>query len=60
MQAQTFYVTNQVPQIQNSFNSGIWSNLENAVQGIAKSHNEQIYVVTGVAFEKEGESRTIN
>ena len=27
MQAQTFYVTNQVPQIQNSFNSGIWSNL---------------------------------
>ena len=60
MQAQTFYVTNQVPQIQNSFNSGIWSNLENAVQGIAKSHNEEIYVVTGVAFEKEGETRTIN
>lgn len=60
MQAQTFYVTNQVPQIQNSFNSGIWSNLENAVQGIAKSHNEEIYVVTGVAFKKEGETRTIN
>jgi len=60
MQAQTFYVTNQVPQIQNSFNSGIWSNLENAVQGITKSHNEEIYVVTGVAFEKEGETRTIN
>lgn len=60
MQAQTFYVTNQVPQIQNRFNSGIWSNLENAVQGIAKSHNEEIYVVTGVAFEKEGETRTIN
>ena len=60
MQAQTFYVTNQVPQIQDSFNSGIWSNLENAVQGIAKSHNEEIYVVTGVAFEKEGETRTIN
>lgn len=60
MQAQTFYVTNQVPQIQNNFNSGIWSNQENAVQGIAKSHNEEIYVVTGVAFEKEGESRTIN
>lgn len=59
MQAQTFYVTNQVPQIHNSFNSGIWSNLENAVQSIAKSHNEEIYVVTGVAFEKEGETRTI-
>lgn len=61
MQAQTFYVTNQVPQIQNSFNSGIWSNLEGAVQGVAKSKgNEEIYVVTGVAFHKEGETRTIN
>ena len=60
MQAQTFYVTNQVPQIQNSFNSGIWSNLEGAVQGVAKTKNEEIYVVTGVAFNKKGENRTIN
>ena len=61
MQAQTFYVTNQGPQIQNSFNSGIWSNLEGAVQGVAKGNgNEEIYVVTGVAFNKEGESRTIS
>lgn len=60
MQAQTFYVTNQVPQVQDSFNSGVWSNLEGAVQGVAKSKNEVIYVVTGVAFNKEGESRTIS
>ena len=60
MQEQTFYVTNQVPQIQNSFNSGIWSSLEGAVQGVAKSRNEQIYVVTGVAFNKGAESPTIN
>ena len=60
MQNQTFYVTNQVPQIQNSFNSGIWSNLEGAVQGVAKSKNEEIYVVTGVAFNKGAESPTIN
>ena len=58
MQKQTFYVTNQVPQIQNNFNSGIWSNLENAVQSLAK--REEIYVVTGVAFHKVGESRTVN
>ena len=58
MQAQTFYVTNQVPQVQISFNSGIWSNLEGAVQGVAR--NEEIYVVTGVAFNKEGENRTIS
>ncbi len=60
MQAQTFYVTNQVPQVQDSFNSGIWSNLEGAVQGVAKTKNEEIYVVTGVAFNKEGENRTIS
>ena len=60
MQEQTFYVTNQVPQIQNSFNSGIWSSLEGAVQGVAKSMNEEIYVVTGVAFNKGAESPTIN
>lgn len=60
MQAQTFYVTNQVPQIQISFNSGIWSSLEGAVQGVAKSRNEEIYVVTGVAFNKGAESPTIN
>ena len=58
MQKQTFYVTNQVPQIQNNFNSGIWSNLENAVQSLAKS--EEIYVVTGVAFHRVGESKTVN
>ena len=60
MQEQTFYVTNQVPQIQNSFNSGIWSSLEDAVQGLVKGNSEEVYVVTGVAFNKVGESKTIN
>ena len=60
MQKQTFYVTNQVPQIQNSFNSGIWGNLETAVQGLVKNTSEEIYVVSGVAFNKEGESKTVN
>ncbi len=61
MQEQTFYVTNQVPQIQNSFNSGIWSSLEGAVQNVAKSNtSETIYVVTGVAFRKTGGSETIS
>lgn len=60
MQKQTFYVTNQVPQIQNNFNSGIWSSLEDAVQGLVKGKSEEVYVVTGVAFNKVGESKTIN
>lgn len=58
MQLQTFYVTNSVPQIHENFNSGIWQKLEAALQSEAKS--EIVYIVTGVAFNKVGESKTIN
>ena len=57
MQLQTFHVTNSVPQIQNSFNGSIWNSLESALQTIGKK--EEIYIVTGVAFNKVGESKTI-
>ena len=57
MQKQTFYVTNAVPQIQDKFNGGIWQSLEGALQNIGKS--EEIYIVTGVAFNKAGESKAI-
>ena len=57
MQLQTFYVTNSVPQIHTNFNSGIWQTLEAALQSAAKS--ETIYIVTGVAFNKVGETKTI-
>lgn len=57
MQEQTFYVTNSVPQVHNNFNSGIWQTLEAAIQSKAKS--QTLYIVTGVAFAKEGETKTI-
>lgn len=57
MQQQTFYVTNQVPQIHNGFNNGIWKNLESAVQVLAK--NEEIFVTTGVSFRKGNETPQI-
>ena len=57
MQSQTFYVTNSVPQIQNNFNGGIWMHLENELQSIGKS--EEIYIVTGVSFNKVGENKII-
>lgn len=57
MQLQTFYVTNQVPQVQNSFNSGVWSALEGEVQKLAK--NEEIFVTTGVSFHKGNETPQI-
>lgn len=56
-QEQTFYVTNSVPQIQNGFNGGIWQRLEAAVQDIAET--ETIYVTTGVAFNKCGQTMDI-
>ena len=58
MQLQTFYVTNSVPQVQDSFNSGIWSSLEGDLQSKAKS--KKLYIVTGVAFNKVGETKTIS
>ena len=58
MQKQTFYVTNSVPQRQNKFNGSIWERLESALQAIADS--EEIYIVTGVAFNKVGENRSIS
>ncbi len=57
MQQQTFYVTNQVPQIHNGFNNGIWKNLESAIQFLAK--NEEIFVTTGVSFHKGNETPQI-
>lgn len=49
--AQTFYLTNQAPQWQNSFNSGVWSSLEASVKNAAPSGSDTLYVVTGVLFE---------
>ena len=57
MQLQTFYVTNSVPQIQDNFNGSIWASLEGALQGIGKE--EEIYIVTGVCFNKVGENKTV-
>ena len=57
MLKQAYYATNQVPQLQNNFNGGIWSNLENAVRAEVKS--DTLYVVTGVAFRKVGGSESI-
>jgi len=48
---QTFYYSNQAPQWQNSFNSGVWSSLEEALAANAPSGTTMMYVVTGVLYE---------
>jgi len=58
--AQTYYVTNQTPQLQQKFNSGIWSALEAGIRSVVTAYSDTVYVVTGVAFRKTGGSETIS
>ena len=48
---QTFYYSNQAPQIQEGFNGGIWNTLENKVVSITPSGTDTLYVVTGVIYD---------
>ena len=55
--AQTFYYTNQAPQWQSGFNSGVWSSLEQAVvEASPSTSGDTLYVVVGVLYEGEVES----
>ena len=50
---QTFYYSNQAPQWQNGFNSGVWSTLEERVasSAVIPTGTTMLYVVTGVLYE---------
>ena len=58
MHSQTYFATNSTPQIQNGFNSGIWSSLEGGVRSVIPQ-GDTLYVVTGAAFNKVGESKAV-
>ncbi len=60
MNKQTYYCTNQTPQIQNGFNGGIWSSLEKAERSLVTQPGEVVYVVTGPAYQKRGGEEKIN
>lgn len=60
MNQQTYYATNQTPQLQNGFNGTIWASLEGAARTEAsKSTVDTLYVATGPVYEKVGESGNI-
>lgn len=59
MCAQTFYATNSTPQIQNGFNSGIWSSLEGDVRTLAQQQTDTVYVVTGAILRTVTGNETI-
>jgi endonuclease G len=61
MNLQTYYSTNQTPQIQNSFNGGIWSSLEGATRNLLSGDyaSDMVYVATGPVYRKVGGNETI-
>ena len=49
---QTYYYTNQAPQWQNGFNSGVWSSMEQKILAASPSSaSDSLYVVVGVLYE---------
>ncbi|MGN1226219.1 MAG: DNA/RNA non-specific endonuclease, partial [Candidatus Cryptobacteroides sp.] len=61
MNSQTFYATNQTPQLQNKFNSGIWSNLENGIRALTETNkSDTLYVVTGPCYQTVGGSEEVS
>ena len=59
MNLQTYYATNQTPQIQYNFNQGIWSSLEDAERLLVTNDSDVVYVVTGPAYRKTGQNEPI-
>lgn len=57
MNSQVFYNTNSTPQIQ-GFNGGIWQSLESSIRNAIPA-SDTLYVVTGAAFEKVGETKDV-
>lgn len=68
---QTYYLTNQTPQLQNKFNDSIWGALEKAARGFVvtdasntNNYNASFtktdvrYVITGPCYGKDGTSET--
>lgn len=68
--AQTYYVSNQTPQIGNKFNGSIWGSLETAARGFVVTNSSNtnynagytktdvLYVITGPCYGKYGTSET--
>ena len=60
MNQQTYYVTNQTPQIGNKFNGSIWGSLENAIRSEVTDYQDTIYVVTGACYQTVTGNETVN
>ena len=64
MSQQTYYFTNQTPQIQNKFNGTVWSQLENGIRDILPdtepgAEPDTVYVATGPVYRTVGGNESI-
>ena len=61
MNSQTYYMTNQTPQLGNKFNSSVWGSLESAVRNLVGSStsSDTVYVVTGACYRTVGGNETV-
>ena len=59
MNSQTYYATNQTPQLQSGFNGGIWNSLESAVRGLTTGRSDTLYVATGPCYQTVGGAETV-
>lgn len=59
MNSQTYYCTNQTPQIQNGFNGSIWGNLESGIRSLLTSNDDIVYIATGPVYQKVGGNEEI-
>ena len=59
MLGQTYLSVNSTPQIQNGFNGGIWSSLENAIRTEVKDYKDTVYITTGPVFQTVGGTEKI-
>lgn len=55
----TYLAINATPQIQNGFNSGIWSSLEGAIRSEVKDYGDTLYITTGPVYKTEGGSESV-
>lgn len=58
MSRQTYYFTNQTPQIQEKFNGTVWQQLENGIRDIL-SGSDTVYVATGPVYRTVGGNESI-
>lgn len=58
MNKQTYYATNQTPQLQDKFNGTVWGNLEKAIRN-ELGNVDTLYVATGPVYKTVGGSEDI-